>query len=172
MSNRRSFKQPAFASSRVDETFSSGCGPAYARSPGSHRVLAEDTSGSRLGGATGYGLGSPQPPPARDSLRRTSPASGPRGGHGCSPSPRSAPGTAGPSPPYDGARVDGQDFFRTARARLSREQFGRFLESIRQLNDYAQSREATLEQVRQAFGEGNEDLLATFRALLAHHGLI
>jgi hypothetical protein len=90
-------------------------------------------------------------------------------------SPRSG---ARPSPPRASgdalgasAFVDGKDFFRLARSRLSQEQFDRFLANIKGLNDHTQSRDATLEQARQLFGRGNDDLFASFGSLLAHHGL-
>ena len=70
------------------------------------------------------------------------------------------------------AYVDGKDFFRLARSRLSYEQFNQFLANIKSLNDHTQSRDATLERARQIFGPGNEDLFISFRALLAHHGLV
>jgi hypothetical protein len=82
---------------------------------------------------------------------------------------------ASSSPPRGGAAaayVDGKDFFRLARSRLSYEDFNRFLANIKSLNDHAQDRDETLEQARTIFGPSNQDLFLSFRSLLAHHGLV
>lgn len=76
------------------------------------------------------------------------------------------------SPTASGTYVDGKEFFRIARSRLSYEQFNAFLGSIKSLNDHTQSRDTTLEQAHRIFGPENEDLFVQFRSLLAHHGLV
>jgi hypothetical protein len=65
----------------------------------------------------------------------------------------SSGGLPGASP-----RVDGKEFFRQARARLSYEQFSSFLASIKELNAGRQSREDTLKRARDLFGVANDDL--------------
>ena len=98
------------------------------------------------------------------------------------------PRTAAPRPSYGGAPhaesplargressgspgVDGKDFFRSARLRLSYEQFNRFLANIKRLNDHAQSREETLQRAQDIFGPENGDLYTSFKSLLSKHGL-
>jgi len=76
------------------------------------------------------------------------------------------------SPTASATYVDGKEFFRIARSRLSYEHFNAFLGQIKSLNDHTQSRDTTLEQARQIFGAENEDLFVQFRSLLAHHGLV
>ncbi|KAL5663377.1 hypothetical protein ACJX0J_023485, partial [Zea mays] len=61
--------------------------------------------------------------------------------------PSSKQSSAASSPPRGGSnpgrtpRVDGKEFFRQARSRLSYEQFGAFLANIKELNAHKQSRE-------------------------------
>ena len=69
----------------------------------------------------------------------------------------SSGGVPGTSP-----RVDGKEFFRQARARLSYEQFSSFLGSIKELNAGRQSREDTLRRARELFGVANDDLYGKF----------
>eukprot|EP00164_Ancoracysta_twista_P009406 GFYU01013913.1.p1 GENE.GFYU01013913.1~~GFYU01013913.1.p1 ORF type:complete len:323 (-),score=65.38 GFYU01013913.1:269-1141(-) len=66
--------------------------------------------------------------------------------------------------------VDGKDFFRQARIRLSYDQFNKFLTNIKNLNNHVQSRDETLAKAREIFGAENEDLYTTFRNLLSRHG--
>jgi len=75
------------------------------------------------------------------------------------PSPRSPPET----------RLEGKDFFKQARARLSYEQFALFLDNIKQLNAGTKTREVTLERARSIFGADNPDLYASFESLLSRH---
>lgn len=56
-------------------------------------------------------------------------------------------------------------------ALLRYDQFNIFLANIKRLNDHAQSREETLRQAQQIFGDDNEDLYNAFRSLLTKHGL-
>ena len=73
--------------------------------------------------------------------------------------------------PTDTARLDGKDFFRQARLRLTYEQFNQFLTNIKRLNDHAQSREETIQKAQEIFGSENDDLFVSFKALLSKHGL-
>jgi regulator of replication initiation timing len=64
------------------------------------------------------------------------------------------------------AQVDGKEFFRLARTRLSYEQFGAFLTIIKELNSHKQSKEETLKKAQQIFGSENRDLYLSFYSLL------
>lgn len=66
-------------------------------------------------------------------------------------------------------RVDGKEFFRQARNRLSYEQFSAFLANIKELNAHRQSREETLRRAGEIFGTENEDLYQSFDGLLSRH---
>ncbi|KAI5084732.1 hypothetical protein GOP47_0000901 [Adiantum capillus-veneris] len=89
--------------------------------------------------------------------------------------PTSKHSTAPNSPPYGGSqsarttRVDGKEFFRQARNRLSYEQFSAFLANIKQLNAHLQTKEETLRRANEIFGPGNEDLYSSFDGLLRRH---
>ena len=74
-------------------------------------------------------------------------------------------------PPGSSSVVDGKDFFRQARLRLTYEQFNQFLNNIKRLNDHAQSREETLDRAQDIFGPENADLFTSFKTLLTKHGL-
>uniref|UniRef100_A0A5B7AG46 At4g15545-like C-terminal domain-containing protein n=1 Tax=Davidia involucrata TaxID=16924 RepID=A0A5B7AG46_DAVIN len=63
-------------------------------------------------------------------------------------------------------RIDGKEFFRQARSRLSYEQFSAFLANIKELNAQKQSREETLKKAEQIFGVHNKDLYLSFQGLL------
>lgn len=67
--------------------------------------------------------------------------------------------------------VDGKQFFRQARSRLSYEAFNLFLASIKRLNNQQQTREETLEEARRIFGPELLDLYKDFEALLNRHGM-
>lgn len=85
--------------------------------------------------------------------------------------------------PYDGAGaaqasaatgspvIDGKQFFRQARSRLSYEAFNLFLASIKRLNNQQQTREETLEEARRIFGTELQDLYKDFEGLLNRHGM-
>ncbi|WIA08253.1 hypothetical protein OEZ85_007697 [Tetradesmus obliquus] len=66
-------------------------------------------------------------------------------------------------------RIDGKEFFRQARARLSYEQFSQFLVAIKELNAGRSSREDTLGAARALFGPANGDLYGLFEGLLMRH---
>ncbi|GAB4836668.1 hypothetical protein Ancab_001579 [Ancistrocladus abbreviatus] len=63
-------------------------------------------------------------------------------------------------------RIDGKEFFRLARSRLSYEQFSAFLANIKELNAQKQSREETLKKAEEIFGADNKDLYLSFQGLL------
>lgn len=89
--------------------------------------------------------------------------------------PTSKRTTAPNSPPkgsFSGTRtprVDGKEFFRQARNRLSYEQFSAFLANIKELNAHRQSREETLRKADEIFGSENKDLYQSFEGLLSRH---
>jgi VanZ family protein len=62
--------------------------------------------------------------------------------------------------------MDGKEFFRQARSRLSYEQFSSFLANIKELNAQKQTREETLRKADEIFGEENKDLYLSFQGLL------
>lgn len=66
-------------------------------------------------------------------------------------------------------RIDGKEFFRQARSRLSYEQFGAFLANIKELNAHRQSREETLRRAEEIFGIDNKDLYLLFQSLLSRN---
>lgn len=66
-------------------------------------------------------------------------------------------------------RIDGKEFFRQARARLSYEQFSQFLVAIKDLNAGRTSREDTLGSAKALFGSNNTDLYGLFEGLLMRH---
>jgi len=86
------------------------------------------------------------------SSKRSSPANSPPRGHSIS-------GRT--------TRVDGKQFFRHARNRLSYEQFAAFLANIKELNAQRQSREETLRKADEIFGAENKDLFISFQGLLS-----
>ncbi|KAJ4788020.1 interactor of constitutive active ROPs protein [Rhynchospora pubera] len=64
------------------------------------------------------------------------------------------------------AHIDGKEFFRQARTRLSYEQFGAFLANIKELNGHKQSKEEALKKAQHIFGSENQDLYLSFYSLL------
>jgi len=81
---------------------------------------------------------------------------------------------AAPSVSQSGAPspvIDGKQFFRAARSRLSYEAFNLFLASIKRLNNQSQTREETLDEASRIFGTELQDLYKDFEALLNRHGM-
>uniref|UniRef100_A0A5B7BT77 At4g15545-like C-terminal domain-containing protein n=1 Tax=Davidia involucrata TaxID=16924 RepID=A0A5B7BT77_DAVIN len=66
-------------------------------------------------------------------------------------------------------RVDGKEFFRQVRSRLSYEQFGAFLANVKELNSHKQTREETLRKADEIFGPDNKDLYAIFEGLITRN---
>nr|GME12467.1 uncharacterized protein At4g15545 [Ipomoea batatas] len=75
--------------------------------------------------------------------------------------PRVRPPTSAQTP-----RIDGKEFFRHARSRLSYEQFSAFLANVKEFNSHRQSREDTLRKAEEIFGKDNKDLYLLFQGLL------
>ncbi|KAH0992834.1 hypothetical protein GBA52_004317 [Prunus armeniaca] len=67
---------------------------------------------------------------------------------------------------YGRTRVDGKEFFRQVRSRLSYEQFGAFLANVKELNGHKQTKEETLQKADEIFGPDNKDLYAIFEGLI------
>ncbi|CAD7972365.1 unnamed protein product [Amoebophrya sp. A25] len=65
--------------------------------------------------------------------------------------------------------VDGKQFFRNARARLSYEAFNGFLANIKRLNNHQQTRDETLDEAQRIFGSEHQDLYREFVQLLNRH---
>ncbi|XP_078175872.1 uncharacterized protein At4g15545-like isoform X4 [Carex rostrata] len=63
-------------------------------------------------------------------------------------------------------RMDGKEFFRLARSRLSYEQFGAFLANVKEFNSSRQSREETLQKAEDIFGLENKDLFILFQNMI------
>lgn len=63
-------------------------------------------------------------------------------------------------------RVDGKEFFRQVRSRLSYEQFSSFLANVKELNSHKQTREETLRKAEEIFGPDNRDLYSIFEGLI------
>ncbi|KMS95025.1 hypothetical protein BVRB_013170 [Beta vulgaris subsp. vulgaris] len=66
-------------------------------------------------------------------------------------------------------RVDGKEFFRQVRSRLSYEQFGAFLANVKELNSHKQTKEDTLRKADEIFGPDNQDLYTIFEGLLTRN---
>ncbi|CAH2067869.1 unnamed protein product [Thlaspi arvense] len=83
--------------------------------------------------------------------------------------PSSQQSSASNSPPRAfplSARIDGKEFFRQARSRLSYEQFRAFLANIKELNAHKQTREETLRRAGELLGAENKDLYLSFQGLV------
>lgn len=66
-------------------------------------------------------------------------------------------------------RVDGKEFFRQVRTRLSYEQFGTFLANVKELNSHKQTKEETLRKADEIFGPDNKDLYVVFESLITRN---
>ncbi|KAI3828478.1 hypothetical protein L1987_02579 [Smallanthus sonchifolius] len=66
-------------------------------------------------------------------------------------------------------RVDGKEFFRQVRSRLSYEQFAAFLANVKELNSQKQSKEETLRKADEIFGPENKDLYAILEGLITRN---
>uniref|UniRef100_J3M723 At4g15545-like C-terminal domain-containing protein n=1 Tax=Oryza brachyantha TaxID=4533 RepID=J3M723_ORYBR len=77
--------------------------------------------------------------------------------------------------PFDAAshtgrtRVDGKEFFRQVRNRLTYEQFSAFLANVKELNAHKQTREDTLRKADEIFGPDNKDLYSLFEGLITRN---
>ncbi|KAK8928216.1 hypothetical protein KSP39_PZI017314 [Platanthera zijinensis] len=70
------------------------------------------------------------------------------------------------SEPTGRSRVDGKEFFRQVRNRLSDEQFNAFLSNVKELNSHKQTRGETLRRADEIFGPENKDLFTIFDGLI------
>lgn len=87
--------------------------------------------------------------------------------HGSSSHQYSAPTSPPQRRSFTGRpRIDGKEFFRQARTRLSYEQFGAFLANIKEFNAQKQSREGTLSKAEEIFGTEHKDLYISFQNML------
>ncbi|KAL3133994.1 hypothetical protein ABBQ32_008433 [Trebouxia sp. C0010 RCD-2024] len=78
--------------------------------------------------------------------------------------------SAGPtSAPASPTKIDGKEFFRQARQRLSNDSFSVFLQAIKELNSGKKTREETLNTASNIFGASNADLFGSFESLLSRH---
>lgn len=163
LSKLDSFKRSIMQSIKDEELpgMSSGGGAA------TYAAAAEYTPAAPLGGreslmtTLGGGASSPAPGAVLGSFS-TSPK----------PTPSEAAASATNVPQESAtARLDGKDFFRQARLRLTYEQFNQFLANIKRLNDRAQSRDDTIRKAQEIFGPENDDLFTSFKTLLSKHGL-
>ncbi|XP_075521712.1 uncharacterized protein At4g15545 [Primulina tabacum] len=66
-------------------------------------------------------------------------------------------------------RVDGKEFFRQVRTRLSYEQFGEFLANVKELNSHKQTKEETLRKADEIFGPDNKNLYVVFEGLISRN---
>ncbi|XP_050218082.1 uncharacterized protein At4g15545 isoform X2 [Mercurialis annua] len=66
-------------------------------------------------------------------------------------------------------RVDGKEFFRQVRSRLSYAQFSEFLANVKELNSHKQTKEETLRKAEEIFGPDNKDLYAIFDGLITRN---
>ncbi|PKU65845.1 uncharacterized protein At4g15545 [Dendrobium catenatum] len=143
-----------FISSYITPRLTPGTTPKVKSNAGSPKRCSTGVSPKMTSGATspsksqaeGYTSMSPWCPSSKQSSAANSP---PRG--------RSLPGRT---------RVDGKEFFRQAKNRLSYEQFAAFLANIKELNAQRQSREETSKKAEEIFGADNKDLFLSFQGLL------
>lgn len=69
--------------------------------------------------------------------------------------------------PASAMRVDGKEFFRQARSRLSYDDFSRFLSTVKELNSGRASRQDALHTAQSIFGIEHADLYGTFESLMS-----
>ncbi|PRQ39008.1 hypothetical protein RchiOBHm_Chr4g0420331 [Rosa chinensis] len=74
-----------------------------------------------------------------------------------------------PGAEHGRTRVDGKEFFRQVRSRLSYEQFGAFLANVKELNAHKQTKEETLHKAGEIFGPDNKDLYVIFEGLISRN---
>ncbi|MQM20347.1 hypothetical protein Taro_053365 [Colocasia esculenta] len=141
-----SYISPRLTPSATPKVTSTAGSPRGFSAAGSPKLLSGATSPTKFR-IEGHTALSPWYPSSQRSSAANSP---PRG--------RSLPGRT--------PRIDGKEFFRQARSRLSYEQFGAFLANIKELNAHRQSREETLKKAEEIFGTDNKDLFLSFQGLL------
>jgi len=135
----------------MSDEFLRGATPLTAADMGFQNAQAAAAARSLTAPAVGGGMAaSREPPPPLEPI---------------------AMGAAGAPPSAGSPVIDGKQFFRQARSRLSYEAFNLFLASIKRLNNQQQSREETLEEARRIFGPELTDLYKDFENLLNRHGM-
>ncbi|XP_043688737.1 uncharacterized protein At4g15545-like isoform X2 [Telopea speciosissima] len=137
---------PRLTPTRTPTVISSGCSPKGYSATGSPTMTSGITSPTKSHLERRSTFSSWYP-----SSQQSSAASSPPSGR---PLPARTP------------RIDGKEFFRLARTRLSYEQFKAFLANIKELNAHKQSREETLEKAEEIFGTDNKDLYLSFQGLI------
>ncbi|XP_042483413.1 uncharacterized protein At4g15545-like [Macadamia integrifolia] len=137
---------PRLTPTATPKVISSGASPRGYSAAGSPKMTSGSTSPTKVP-FEGRGTFSSWYPSSHQSSAASSP---PRG----RPLPARTP------------RIDGKEFFRQARSRLSYEQFSAFLANIKELNAQRQSREETLTKAEEIFGTDNKDLYLSFQGLL------
>lgn len=65
--------------------------------------------------------------------------------------------------------IEGKEFFKIVKTRLSIPQFKKFLDCIKNLNQKQASKEETLAVARDIFGSDNSDLYVAFQSILSKH---
>ncbi|KAM7252047.1 hypothetical protein ACFE04_023930 [Oxalis oulophora] len=141
-----SYITPRLTPSATPKVISTSVSPRNYSAAGSPQRTSGVTSPNK------YHYGTNVLTPWYPSSQRSSAANSP-------PRTRSMPGRA--------PRIDGKEFFRQARSRLSYEQFSAFLANIKELNAQKQSREETLRKAEEIFGLDNKDLYVSFQGLLS-----
>ena len=66
-------------------------------------------------------------------------------------------------------QLEGKEFFRQARARLSYEDFSLFLGTIKELNSHRLTRDEAMRKASAIFGPSNRELYVAFEGLLSRH---
>lgn len=66
-------------------------------------------------------------------------------------------------------QLEGREFFKMAKNRLSQKQFSLFLNCIKNLNQRQQTKEETIAIAREIFGNENQDLFSAFQNILVKH---
>lgn len=187
LSKLDSFKRNIMQSIHDEDVPGAGLGAMGAAAAFGGAVPAASSGTSEYtpacGGApTPFGPGSPAPTVGGHPLGLASGGACTGGGSFAASAGRSAYGSASPAMPSQpgsppggetnvAAVMDGKDFFRQARLRLTYEQFNQFLSNIKRLNDHAQTRDETLARAQEIFGVDNGDLFISFKTLLSKHGL-
>ncbi|KAL5061658.1 hypothetical protein RYX36_023395 [Vicia faba] len=130
--------------------------PKVISTAGSPRRYSAAVSPNQTSGATSPSKASSYD--GRSSLSSWYPSSQQSSAANSPPRGRSIPGRT--------PKIDGKEFFRQARSRLSYEQFSAFLANIKELNAQKQTREETLRKADEIFGSDNKDLYLSFQGLL------
>ncbi|KAJ4754596.1 interactor of constitutive active ROPs protein [Rhynchospora pubera] len=147
-----------FPVTRVAPRLTPGATPKITSTAGSPRAYSAAVSPKMTSGATSP-TSKPQYKGPTVSLSPWIPSSKQSSAANSPPRNRNLPGRT--------PRIDGKEFFRQARSRLSYEQFAAFLANIKELNAHQQSRDETLKKAEEIFGPQNKDLFSSFQNLLS-----